>query len=107
MPPTAAATRPACSGAPVASAMPSESGSAMRKTVTDAERSAPQSLRGGRALPSLPPLPGPSDAVLSLVDSVEREVSTMRTEGQADIVSPRAGGTVRGVWLLQVPVNEA
>ncbi|GAA0372081.1 hypothetical protein GCM10010319_57790 [Streptomyces blastmyceticus] len=39
MPPTAAATRPARSGAPVARAMPRESGTAIRKTTTEAERS--------------------------------------------------------------------
>ncbi len=39
MPPTAAATRPAWRGAPVARARPSESGTAIRKTTTEADRS--------------------------------------------------------------------
>ncbi len=48
MPPTAAAARPAVSGAPVARAMPRENGTAMRKTTREAERSCAQEARGRR-----------------------------------------------------------
>ncbi len=48
-PPTAAATRPAWSGAPVARAMPRDRGRAIRKTAMEADRSAPamRKRRGG------------------------------------------------------------
>ncbi len=45
MPPAAAAARPAVSGAPVASAMPRENGTAIRNTTSEAERSCAQRIR--------------------------------------------------------------
>ena len=45
MPPTTAATRPAWGGAPVARAMPSDSGTASRKTTIEAERSRRTAVR--------------------------------------------------------------
>ncbi|GAA1146676.1 hypothetical protein GCM10009664_13420 [Kitasatospora gansuensis] len=96
MPPTAAATSPEVSGAPVASAMPSENGTAIRKTTREA----------GKSLVSRPRRPGGAWSVVSeaMGAAETSRVMVSRLSGGTNAVrSGRCfGGSDRLSWVATV-----